>query len=269
MKFHAVIMAAQRPGVINELAVAAGVSHKCIIEIAGKPLIEHVVDCLEATPEIGNMTVSIDQPDALDNCKTLQRLKAEGRLRIVMARENLYLSVAAALEGEDTYPSIITTGDNTLHEPHMISYFCEQLAQTDADSAVAVVTKDTLLNKYPGGQKKFHRFADDSYSNCNLYAIMTPTALNIGRIFETGGQFAKQPKRVLKAVGLFNALAYRYAWFSFDKAMERLSKRFKVKLAAIRLPFPEAPIDVDNEKSRIQSEEILLQRQAAAAAAKG
>ena len=36
------VLAAQRAGVVNPLAERAGVSHKCIVPICGKPLIVHV-----------------------------------------------------------------------------------------------------------------------------------------------------------------------------------------------------------------------------------
>ena len=40
------VLAAQRAGVVNPLAERAGVSHKCIVPICGKPLIVHVMDAL-------------------------------------------------------------------------------------------------------------------------------------------------------------------------------------------------------------------------------
>ena len=122
--------------------------------------------------------------------------------------------------------------------------------------------KETLLAKYPDGQRRFHRFADGEWSNCNLYALMTPEALAAAEFFRGGGQFAKSLKRVMNAFGLFNMIAYKFAWFARDKAMDRLSARSGVRVKAIDMPFPEAPIDVDNERTRRIAEEILIARAA-------
>ena len=48
--FTVVILAAQRAGVVNAVAQDAGVSHKCLAPIAGKPLIVHVIEALDGHP---------------------------------------------------------------------------------------------------------------------------------------------------------------------------------------------------------------------------
>lgn len=261
MKFHAVVMAAQRPGVVNELAVDAGVSHKCLIEMNGKKLIEHVLDCLDASPEIERITVAIDQADVLDKVPGFKRLEASGKARVVEAEINLFASFLAAVEGENTFPAVVTTADNVLLTPAMVAHFCKGLVESDCKAGFAVTEKELLLKEYPDGQRRFHRFADKEYSNCNLYAVMDRATTDIAGIFQTGGQFAKKLGRVLKAFGLWNAIAYRFAFYTLDQAMGRLSKKFNTKVVAVRMPFPEAPIDVDNFRSKKLAAEILLHRQ--------
>lgn len=263
MKFHAVVMAAQRVGVVNELAADAGVSHKCLIEMDGKKLIEHVLDCLEASPEIGEITVSIDDTSVLDHVPAFQRLQQAGKARAVEAATDLFASFLGAVEGGSRYPTIITTADNVLLTPEMVAHFCGEIESRHARAAIAVTEKEVLLNVYPDGQRRFHKFADKEYSNCNLYAVADTDTSDIARVFQTGGQFAKSLARVLKAFGVWNAIAYRFSLYSLDKGMDRLSKKFKTRLVAIRMPFPEAPIDVDNFRSKKLATEILQARRAA------
>ncbi len=261
-KFHAVVMAAQRPGVINELAADAGVSHKCLIEMAGKKLVEHVLDCLDQSPEIEQVTISIDQLDVLDGVPAYERMKAAGKARVVLARTDLYSSFVLAVEGDELLPALVTTADNVLLSPPMIAHFCSEIYKADARSALAMTEKKVLLDVYPDGQRRFHKFADDEYSNCNLYAIMDRETVDLVSVFQTGGQFAKSLYRVLKAFGLWNAIAYRFAIYSLDRGMERMSKKFRTSVIAVRMPFPEAPIDVDNFRSKKLAAEILADRQA-------
>lgn len=266
MKFHAVVMAAQRPGVVNELAKDAGVSHKCLIEMAGKKLIEHVLDNLDAAEDIGFITVSIDDVRVLDQVPAFQRLLAAGKARAVEAKSNLFESLLASIEGGDQYyPAMITTADNVLLTSEMIGHFCNQLQVQGVSVGVGITPKEVMVAKYPDGQRRFHEFADGPYSNCNLYAIMDGDAAGIARVFKTGGQFAKSPMRVLKAFGIWNAIAYRFSWYSLDKMMNRLSRQFKVKVEAVRMPFAEAPIDVDNFRSKKLAGEILMRAKEEAA----
>ena len=257
---HFLILAAQRPGTVNPLAEAAGVSHKCIMPMQSRPLIEHVLATLDTMPDARRITVSIDAPHALSHVPLVQKLIAEGRLDIVQAHQTLFDSVAAALGKPEDFPVVITTADNVLLTEDMLRHFMPALAGTDV--GVAMCQKDVLLAKYPDGQRRFHRFADGEWSNCNLYALMTPRALAAAEFFRGGGQFAKSLKRVMDAFGLFNMIAYKFAWFARDRAMERLSLRSGVRVKAIDMPFAEAPIDVDNERTRKIAEDILIARTA-------
>jgi len=260
---HFLILAAQRKGVANALAEAAGVSHKCIMPMQDRPLIEHVLSTLENMPEVTRITVSIDTPSALSSVPLVEKLVGDGRLKIVQSGDTLFDSIEAALPMSEDFPVVITTADNALLTEDMLRHFIPRLHGNDV--GVAMCQKDVLLAKYPDGQRRFHRFADGEWSNCNLYALVTPKALSAAEFFRGGGQFAKSLKRVMDAFGLFNMIAYKFAWFARDKAMDRLSARSGVRVKAIDMPFPEAPIDVDNERTRRIAEEILVARNASPA----
>ena len=262
-KFHAVVMAAQRVGVVNELAADAGVSHKCLIEMVGKKLVEHVLDNLDASPQIKFITVVIDNVSVLDDVPAFKRLEAAGKARAIEAEQDLYSSYMAAVQGDNMFPNIVTTADNVLLAPEMIAHFCNEITASECGVALGITPKEVLIAKYPDGQRRFHQFSDGEYSNCNLYAVSNEGAIEAAKAFRTGGQFAKSLYRVLKAFGLWNAIAYRFSLYSLDKATARLSKRFKTKVVAVRMPFPEAPIDVDNFRSKRLATEILTLQNAA------
>ena len=196
---HFLILAAQRVGTVNALAEAAGVSHKCIMPMQSRPLIEHVLSTLQHMPEAKRITVSIDDPDALKGVPLVDLLIDEGRLAIVQSGETLFDSIADALPTANDFPVVITTADNVLLTEDMLRHFIPHLADTDV--GVAMCQKEVLLAKYPDGQRRFHRFADGEWSNCNLYALTTPEALAAAEFFRGGGQFAKSLKRVMDAFG--------------------------------------------------------------------
>ena len=54
------VLAAQRAGVVNPLAERAGVSHKCIVPICGKPLIVHVMDALARLSPAPIVRISVE-----------------------------------------------------------------------------------------------------------------------------------------------------------------------------------------------------------------
>ncbi len=258
-QYHFLIMAAQRTGVVNPLAEAAGVSHKALVEINGKSLIERTLSNVVNSGLARRITISIEDDAPLRQVGYVSAMMDAGLVRFAPSADNLFDSVSTALAEDDAYPAIITTADNVLITPAMLEHFCAGAERFDACAAMA--SRETLESKYPGGQKRFHRFRDGEFTNCNLFGIMNPKALAAAEVFRSGGQFLKAPRtRLIKAFGPLNAIAYKIALFKHQDAFARLGRKFGVNAGMVEMPFPEAPIDVDNEDTLRFATDIINER---------
>lgn len=260
MRAGALVLAGRRDGSLDALAAAHGVADKCLVPVLGTPCIEHVLQALAAAPEIGNVVVSINDPAILDGLPTSDRLMAEGRLTALRAEHNLAESVLAAAKHAQ-FPLLVTTADNVLMTPESIALMIAGAG--DADAAAAFARKADILAAHPEGQRRFYEFADDGYSNCNTYWIGRPEVLRVVEIFREGGQFAKNPRRVIAAFGLVNTLMFRQGWLSLAGAFARISKRMKVRLTPVVFADGSYAIDVDNERTHACATEIMARRRAA------
>jgi GTP:adenosylcobinamide-phosphate guanylyltransferase len=259
MKTTAIVMAGRREGHVDPLAAAAGLSDKVVIPVAGRPMIGHVLAALEASPAIGKVIVSLNDPALLDSITEAQALGAQDRLTIAPARQNLVDSLLAAIDQAD-YPVLITTADNVHLTPDAIDEFLTGAANQQAQVAVAFARKDAVLAAHPNGQRRFYRFSDDSYSNCNSYWIGGAAALKVAEVFRSGGQFAKHPLRIIQAFGILNLIRFRYGIGTLDQAFARFSRRFRLTMRAVILSDGAVAIDVDNERTLAVAEEILASR---------
>src|SRR5205823_475097 len=96
--FGVIILAAQRDGRLDPLAAEAGVTHKCLVPIGGKPLLAHVLAALDELEGLTGVTVSVEPG-------------AEGMLAPLAAASGLPVRFAAA---GDTLPdSIYAAADGT------------------------------------------------------------------------------------------------------------------------------------------------------------
>ena len=250
--FTAVVLAAQRAGEVNPLAERFGVSHKCLVPVAGRPLIWHVVRALSATPGLCEVRVSVE-PEVVPQ---LQTLLGDARAPVVYvpSADNLADSIYACI-GQEEASFLVTTADNVLLTPDSVAAILSVLDK--ADGALALATRGSVLAAHPDGQRRFYRFADDHYSNCNLYALAGSRALRLVESFRTGGQFKKNPRRLLMTLGLFNLLLLLAHRVSLQGAARRISRRFGVELAAVVLADGSQAIDVDNERSHDVAEQLL------------
>jgi GTP:adenosylcobinamide-phosphate guanylyltransferase len=260
----ALVLAGKRDGVLDPLAAAAGVTHKCLTPVQGRPMILHVLEALSATPEINEIIISIDEPEALA-ALNLERLNARGaRMRLAVARPNLVDSVTEAVVGA-SFPVLITTADNVMLTPSATAEIDEAARRGGADVAVVFARQSDVLAAHPDGQRRFYRFREDTYSNCNAYWLGGPAALRAAEVFRQGGQFAKHPGRIVAAFGLFNLIRFRFGLDTLGGLLGRLSRRFRMKIQAIILADGAVAIDVDNARTLKIATELLDARSAPAA----
>jgi len=259
----AIVLAAQRAGVVNALAERAGVSHKCLVPIVGKALILHVMAVLAAVPGVGKVRISAE-PDVHGELEELLRSFRESgqTIEFVPSSENIVESVLTAAQGQRE-PFVITTADNVLLTRDAVERTITALENHDA--AMNVARKSDVLAVHPRAQRRFYEFRGGGYANCNLYGIAGPHALKVAEVFREGGQFMKNPGRLVNAFGLFNIFLFRFKLLTLKAAARRMSRRFGLTIAAIVLDDGSQAVDVDNERTYDVAEMVLNQRSAATA----
>ncbi|MGE4322056.1 MAG: NTP transferase domain-containing protein [Sphingobium sp.] len=256
----ALVLAGRRDGITDPLASRAGVSHKCLVPVAGRPMLVHVVMALAASDRIGEIRVAIEDPHVLEDVAELAPLLASGRLVPTCARPNLVDSVLAAADGA-AFPLFITTADNVLLSAHAIAEMDEGCAARQARAAVAFTRRESVLAAHAEGQRRFYRFACGQYSNCNLYWLGDRGALAAAETFRSGGQFVKYPRRIIAAFGLLNLIRFRFGIGTLAQAFTRFSRRLRLPIVPIVLSDGAVAIDVDNARTHAIAGSVLEGRQ--------
>lgn len=251
------ILAGRRPGAADPLAEAHGVADKCLVPVAGRPMIAHVLEsaAASAAEQIFVSTHRASLPGDLDDPVT-DRLG--DRLVFVPSADNLADSVLAVAE-RATFPLLITTADNCLLTPATIAEIGAEAARLQVEAGVALARREDVLAVHPDGQRRFYEFSDVAVSNCNAYWIGHRGALKAAEAFRGGGQFVKKPLRVMQAFGLINLLRFRFGLGPIHHIFARLSRRLHVDIAPLLISNGATAIDVDHERS-LKVTEALMRR---------
>lgn len=257
--FTAIVLAAQRGGRLDPLADRAGVSHKCLVPIVGKPLLEHVLRALVQVPGLSRIHISVEK-DAVDALREVAGARGELGVAVdfVPAASSLTDSVYAAAHNI-VEPIVVTTGDNVNLSPEIVAEMVRRM-HGGAEIVVALATKEAVLAAHPEGQRRFYKLKGGSYSNCNLYGINGPGALKMAETFRSGGQFAKNPKRLAETFGVFNLLLVRLGLVTIERAMKRMSRQFGLRAEAMIVTDGSQAIDVDNGRTYAIAEQLLKRR---------
>ncbi|WP_218135098.1 NTP transferase domain-containing protein [Parasphingopyxis algicola] len=250
------VLAGKRDGKLDPLAERAGVCHKAVVPIGGRPLIGHVLATLEQAWADARIIVSIHDPAILEQVEEVQRLRAAGRLEMAKAQHGIVESVEEASKRAE-WPLLITTGDNALTTGNALRALHAHGMDAGADVVLGLARREDIQAAHPDGQYGFYQFKDMAISNCNLFWLRDPRAFSAVEAFRSGGQFFKNRSRIIKAFGLMNLIRFLLKLETVDGAMERLSKRFGVKVVAHRFEDGRLAIDVDNERTYRVTEELL------------
>jgi GTP:adenosylcobinamide-phosphate guanylyltransferase len=254
-RFTALVMAANRAAG-DVVARAHGVSHKCLVTVAGETMLSRVLRALDDSPRVGRIAISIEDPAVVAGIPGLAARLERGELAVVPSAASPCLSALTAITTlDDPWPLLVTTADHPLLSPAMVDHFCGEALTSGADVAVAVAPESVVLAEYPDALRTFLPFRGDRYTGCNLFALMAPRATRAVEFWRRLEAHRKHPWRLFRAFGPAAALGFVAA------AMAAVSRRLDVNAASVTMPFAEAAIDVDKLADLALVEDILRRRQ--------
>ena len=155
--FTAIVLAGERPGV-SPVAEAAGVCCKALAEVAGRPMVQRVLDALGQSETVGRRILCGLPRDAAVAVPVLSEALSQGLVEWREGRQSPSRSTASVLQTLDpSIPVLLTTADHALLEAEMVDYFCRQAQRTGADLVVALAGLDKraeateVLGRLSGG----------------------------------------------------------------------------------------------------------------------
>ncbi len=259
-KFTALVLAGRRGGE-DALARAAGVSHKCLIPVGGRPMLVRVLTALAGCRAIGLIGVSIDDPEAAKAVLAAMPEDAAARVRVFASAETPSLSVAAAIDELDQPPPLlVTTADHPLLTPELVELFVAEAALSGADLVVGMAPATSVLAAYPNARRTWLRFREERYTGCNLFAFLTPESRRVLDFWQRIESERKRPLRIVRAFGFVSLAAYLGGRLTLAGALRRASHRLGVDVRAVILQQPDAAVDVDKEEDLALVEQILGDR---------
>lgn len=249
--WRALVLAGDR-GPQDPVARAAGVAHKAFAPVAGRAMIDHVLDALRAAPGMGEVAVALT-PGAPDPGGVLRLDAAAGPSA----------SVRAAFDRLGP-PLLIATADHPLLTPAMLRAMLDAAAATGADALAGLCPRATAEAARPHGRRTWLRFSDGQMSGANLFALAAPPARGAIALWQRIEAERKRPARMARIIG--PGLLMRYAAGRLDRAgaARALGRAAGCTAAFALIDHPDAAQDVDRPEDLAFAEARLAARGAGA-----
>jgi GTP:adenosylcobinamide-phosphate guanylyltransferase len=248
----AVVLAAGRgPG--DPLARAFSVTHKCLIPVAGKPMLAHVIDTLRTHDRIGRIVVSIDEISV-----ARAAIGEADDVELITSASSASASAAAAVRQlEGNWPILLTTADHVLLDGAMLAVFLQASDRQAVDLTVGLARRETILAQYPDARRTYLRFGRDQVSGCNLYGALNAEALKAIDFWQFAEKNRKKPMALARAFGIRALMRYAAGLLTLDSAFALASRRLGLNAKPILMPDANAAIDLDKPEDKVLVEKIL------------
>jgi len=253
-KWRVLVLAGSR-GPNEPMARHYGVSHKCLIEISGKPMLHRVVDALHEHRAIEEVHVSIEIADFLaDELKAI-----DDKVEFHQAKSSAPQSVLAAIidMGLDDGPILVTTADHALLDEEMLDSFLSDALASGADLLVGLAKAEVILKAYPDAKRTFLTFGPDRVSGCNLFAFKTEASKKLLGFWQRVEKNRKNPFKLIWAFGWKPLFFYLTGQVNLQKAFKLGSQQVGVNVEPVLLPMANAAVDVDKPEDKELVEAIL------------
>ncbi len=215
---------------------------KALIDIAGKPMIQWVVDALCQARTIDRVVIiGLTEKSRLACGKPLTYLPNEGRLL-----DNVKAGTAKVLElNPKAKYVLLASSDTPAVTGEMIDWIVNTCLETKHDLYYCVIRREAMEKRFPGSKRTYTRLKDMEVcggdTNMVRAAIVNENSDFWNRLFDARKSPAEQA--ALLGPGILFRLLFRQ--LTADDVIQRVSAKLGLKGRAIVCPYPEIGMDVD------------------------
>lgn len=249
LRFDVLVLAGRRDA-NDELAAAAGATHRALLDIAGEPMLSRVLTTLASHERIDLILLCSDAPELLQEVPSIEKMVTDGRVQLLPAAESPSRSVLAGIDSlnardMNTKPLLVTTADHALLDHAMLDVFLDAASSSEADVALALVSETIIAKRFPDVKRTYLPFRGERYSGANLFAFLNSDARKVAVFWRTAEEHRKRPWRMVSKFGVASLLLFLLKRLDLKAAFERVSNAVGARVVAIEMPMAEAAVDVD------------------------
>jgi GTP:adenosylcobinamide-phosphate guanylyltransferase len=215
---------------------------KALIDIAGKPMVQWVLDALGDAKNVDNVIVIGLSPRSGVTCKKpMHFVSNQGRMLA-----NIVVGVNKALElNKKSKYVLAVSSDIPTIKPEMVDWLIETCMQTKDDLYYGVCPKDVMEARFPGSKRTYTHLKDMDVCGADMNITHVRMATEHLDMWEQLIGTRKSPLRSASIIGfgiLFKLLTRQ---LTLDEAVSRVSQRIGIKGRALVWPYAEPCMDVD------------------------
>lgn len=238
----AVVMAGGIPQPTDPLYSYSNGQSKALIDIAGKPMVQWVLDALGHAKSIDRaVVIGLSEKTDVSFNKPLHFLSNQGRLL-----DNLKAGSAKVMElNPRAKYALFVSADIPSITSEMVDWVVNTCLQTKDDLYYNVVRRETMESRFPTSRRTYTRLKDLELCGGDLNMARTAIVNENSEFWNKVLEARKNPAAQAVLIGWDIIFKFLFRQLTIDDVIRRVADKLHIKGRAIICPFAEIGMDVD------------------------
>lgn len=238
----AIVLAGGIPQPDEPLYAYSNGDSKALIDVAGKPMVQWVLDALGEARQVDNVIVIGLSPKSGVTCKKpVYYISNQGRMLA-----NIVAGVHKALElDKKTKYVLVVSSDIPALQPEMVDWLVDTCMETKDDLYYGVCTREVMEARFPDSKRTYTKLKGIELCGADINITHVRMATEHLDMWETLIGTRKSPLRQAGIIGLGIMFQVLTRTITLENLVEKVCKRIGIKGRAIVWSHAEACMDVD------------------------
>lgn len=217
-------------------------SSKAMLDIAGKPMIQWVMDALCASSKIDSIIlIGLTEESGLTSTHPVHYLPNQGRM---LANIIAGINQAQQIHPQSEYVLVVSS-DIPAISPAMVDWLIDQVESESADIYYGIVPRQVMEERFPDSRRTWTHLKDMDICGADMNAVHVRMATEHLDTWESLIGRRKSPLKQAALIGIDTLLLLALRQLNIADIVGRVSKRIGIRGKAIIWPWAEAGMDVD------------------------
>ena len=215
---------------------------KALLDIAGKPMVQWVLDALEESNLVDRVVLVGLTPD---NGIYASKIKA-----FVPNRGNMLDNVRAGMEKVlemDPDPRILLTvsSDIPAVTGDMVDWLVDTVEQTENDVYYCVISRQVMETRYPDSRRSYTHLKDAEVCGGDMNVVHSRMITANAQVWERILEARKNVFKQASLIGFSTLLLLLFRRLNLEGGIKRVTERLNITGRVIFSPYAEIGMDID------------------------
>lgn len=215
---------------------------KAMLDIAGKPMIQWVLDALDQASLVDKIIiVGLAEDNPMTCSKPVVFVPSHGDLL-----KNLHAGISKEREINPAASHVLSvSSDIPAITSEMVNWTIETSLESDVDVVYNVITRQVMEARFPASNRSYVRLRDVEVCGGDMNVIRTLTVTSNEDLWERIVASRKNALRQASLIGYDTLLLLLLRRITLEQGAQKVTRRLKITGRAVICPYAEIGMDVD------------------------